>query len=256
MSEGEVESDSFKRFYNEKPTHTTSDPGLQELIESYIVKLNLPRSPKILDAGCGDGRVLKALRHLLPDAELFGVDISEPNVQMLRGEGLQVYQGDLSTGNLPFADHFFDLCIMFHTIEHLYDTDHSLREINRVLKGESGIFLILTPNLAFWINRLLLAIGIQPLHTEVSADKVLGRRFGFLGQGNPVVGHIHVFTLPALLDILKINGFTVLNVRGFPDPRLKRVSKSVDFVLSKRASLSTSFLVTCKTSLDAAKRSA
>lgn len=182
----------------------------------------------------------------MPEAQLFGVDISEPNVQMLRADGFRVDIADVSTERLPHEDDSVDLCLMFHTIEHLYDTDHSLKEINRVLKSDTGIGLILTPNLAFWINRLVLAVGIQPLYTEVSADKVLGRRFRFLGEGSQAVGHIHVFTLPALLEILKTNGFATVRVKGFHDDRLKGVPKAVDYVLSKRASFSTAILVTCK----------
>jgi methionine biosynthesis protein MetW len=247
MSGDKTENDSLKRFYDKNPVRFDHcDAGTKNIIEEYIPKLSLPKHARILDIGCGDGRILKPLRKLMPDSQLFGIDISEPNVEKLRSEGFEVSLGDVSTEKMPFEDNSFDLCLMFHTIEHLYDTDGALKEIKRVLKNETGIFLILTPNLGFWINRLVLAAGIQPLYTEVSADKVLGRRFGFLGQGGQAVGHIHVFTLPALLDILRLNGFSISRVKGFHDDRLTKLPRVVDHVLSRRASFSTAILVTCK----------
>ncbi len=242
---GKTNTGFFKRFYNEKPVRTPGcDLALERIIQGLFRSFLLPKMPKILDLGCGDGRILRALRSRMPDSMLYGIDISEPNVQMLSTQGFDVSMADVSLEKLPYEDDFFDLCLMFDTIEHLYDPDHSLKEVKRVLR-QSGTFLIKTPNLGFWINRLLLAVGIQPLHTEVSRERVLGRRFKFLGQGSQPVGHINIYTLPALLDILNLYGFRMTHVTGFRETRLRGLPGAVDQLLSRRASLSTSILVAC-----------
>ena len=82
---------------------------------------------------------------------------------------------------------------MSELIEHLVDTDSALDEAWRVLKP-GGWLLLSTPNLAAWYNRGLLALGVQPVFSEVSLRGVFGR------PGTVVAGHLHMFTrrhLPA-----------------------------------------------------------
>jgi hypothetical protein len=67
-----------------------------------------------------------------------------------------------------------------------------------------------TPNLAYWVNRLLLLAGVSPLFMENSAEVKLGRRFRILGQGNETQGHLHLFTYTALRDLLGRTGFEVI----------------------------------------------
>jgi hypothetical protein len=66
-----------------------------------------------------------------------------------------------------------------------------------------------TPNLAYWVNRLLLLVGFSPLFLENSAEVKLGRGFRFLGQGSETQGHLRVFTYAALRDLLGRKGFAV-----------------------------------------------
>ena len=81
---------------------------------------------------------------------------------------------------------------MSELIEHLVDTDSALDEALRVLKP-GGSLLLSTPNLAAWYNRGLLALGVQPIFSEVSLRGVYGR------PGSVVAGHLHMFTRGALV---------------------------------------------------------
>lgn len=95
------------------------------------------------------------------------------------------------------------------------DPDKMILQAKRVLK-KNGKLIIWTPNLAAWFNRLIILFGMQPFFTEVSTkDKTVGMHYlsAFNPMKNPI-GHIRVFTLPALEDILKLHGFKITYITG------------------------------------------
>ena len=70
--------------------------------------INLPKSARILDIGCGSGSFLKALSEQ-GYTEIAGIDLSEEQVKLAHQLGVtQVQQGDL-VDFLNAADHKFDL---------------------------------------------------------------------------------------------------------------------------------------------------
>ena len=96
---------------------------------------------------------------------------------------------------------------MSEVIEHLVDTDSAVEEAHRVLRP-GGSLLLSTPNLAAWYNRGLLALGIQPVFSEVSLRSVFGR------PGSQVAGHLHMFTRRALVEFLAAYGLECVQVAG------------------------------------------
>jgi hypothetical protein len=100
-------------------------------------------------------------------------------------------------------------------IEHVFSPDRLLRQLASVAHAES-LIVVSTPNLAYWLNRLMLLVGINPFFVENSSHVVLGRRTRRLGQGNPTQGHIRLFTHRAMLDLLEREGFGVRAVHSVP----------------------------------------
>jgi hypothetical protein len=90
-----------------------------------------------------------------------------------------------------------------------------MEEVRRVLKP-NGHLIISTPNLACLPNRILLPLGLQPIFTEVSEDRVLGRGFQLFGQGSKPVGHLRIYSKRALLEFLQMSGFRIVRLRGVP----------------------------------------
>lgn len=95
------------------------------------------RDRRVLDFGCGVGKVL---RHFLDEArtcEFIGCDIDAPSIDWLRehlSPPLQVFLCDEAPG-LPMPDEHVDLALAMSVFTHL--TDHWagwLREIHRVLR--------------------------------------------------------------------------------------------------------------------------
>ena len=95
----------------------------------------LPAKPKILDIGCGKGFLLYDFLKVVPDAEIYGIDISNYAIENSKPE----IRDRLQVGNaidLPWEDNSFDLVISITTLHnlHAYDLDHALREMERVGK--------------------------------------------------------------------------------------------------------------------------
>jgi len=73
---------------------------------------------KLLDVGCGDGSLAKAL-NLNKNFKLTGVDIFEPYLKKARKTGLYEKLIKADVRNLPFKEEKFDVVFCAHLIEHL-----------------------------------------------------------------------------------------------------------------------------------------
>jgi ubiquinone/menaquinone biosynthesis C-methylase UbiE len=98
---------------------------------------------RLLDIGCGTGRMLVEFTLRLPTAmELVGVDASLPMVrratQRLEGRA-QVIQARAE--QLPLPDAHFDLVVSTMSLDHWSDPGQGLREAARVLSA-SGVFVL------------------------------------------------------------------------------------------------------------------
>jgi SAM-dependent methyltransferase len=165
------------------------------------------RPRRLLDLGCGGGENTKILAEGLGGCDVVGVDWARHPLARARAGGLVVVQALLDGADLPFADASFDVVALSEVIEHLVDPDRLVEEARRVLEP-GGVFLVTTPNLAAWFNRLLLGAGIQPVFSEVSSRKVFGR------PGDVIVGHLRLFTRRALVELLHDLGFAEVRVSG------------------------------------------
>jgi SAM-dependent methyltransferase len=96
---------------------------------------------RLLDVGCGPGRLLQELRG--QGWEVYGVDFSSVAVSRAQSVGLNVKEGDLLTAG--FESNFFDVVIFSHSLEHVYDPVATLQEARRVLKPGGWVLLYL-PN--------------------------------------------------------------------------------------------------------------
>ena len=111
-------------------------PGRWESIAKKMINFyKLNSDSKILDIGCGKGFLLYDFKKLLPDCELFGLDISEYAITNAKPE----IKDKLTLGSsskLPWEDNFFDLVISINTFHNLYcyELEKSLLEMERVGK--------------------------------------------------------------------------------------------------------------------------
>ena len=118
--------------------------------DEALKSLKLKGSEKILELGCGDGKVLVNLKKNGHTGSLVGSDLSKgmysESVKICKKEKLPIEFIEASADKLPFEDNSFDVILAFFMIYHMPNIDLALKEWNRVLK----------PN-----GKLLVAIGSE-----------------------------------------------------------------------------------------------
>jgi methionine biosynthesis protein MetW len=169
---------------------------------------------RLLDIGCGDGSFTLLLKDALKAKETVGIEIAPEAVDALAKKGLKAYQVDIDEQPFPLGSGSFDVVYCGEIIEHLFNPDHLLEEVYRVLKP-GGSCILTTPNLAGWPNRLALLLGYQPFATSVSPEHEGAGKLIMKGNEGQW-GHIRVFTNRALLELLKIHQFKVKRLAGCP----------------------------------------
>jgi SAM-dependent methyltransferase len=162
---------------------------------------------RILDIGCG--KSVEMIRSKTEGDYYCGCDFFENvNVSLDQYVTLDFNEEKLSE-KLPNTT--FDVIYCGEVIEHLFSPDDLLDELKKLMHDES-ILILSTPNLGYYVNRILLLFGIAPLFLENSSRRKMGRVFQFLGEGNETEGHIKVFTYGALKELVDSCGFTTLRV--------------------------------------------
>ena len=188
----------------------------------------------MVELGCGDGSLLREVADALGIRDVYGVDIDEMALKKAACRDIKVFKADLNSDPLPFKDDFFDIVLMEEVIEHLVNPYNAIREAYRILK-RGGLFLLSTPNLAWWLNRLALLLGYQPYWSECSTIYNVGKFKRNLRQ--PLSGHLRLYTYKALKQLLELHGFQVIASKGVTYNNLPSVFKHLDRLISKVPSL-------------------
>jgi SAM-dependent methyltransferase len=94
--------------------------------------------PRVLDLGCGDGRIAGALA--AAGARVVGVDPSPRALERARAAhpGL-TFEPPAGDGSLPFADGAFEVVICINVLEHVADTQRLMSEARRVLRPDGWL---------------------------------------------------------------------------------------------------------------------
>lgn len=125
---------------------------------------------RVLDVGCGEGQIARAIAEHTPRAKVIGVDPSAAQLDNARRKSascIDYVQG--AAEDLPFGPAHFDGIICCLVIEHCADVDRVLSEIGRVL-APGGVFLLL-------INHPL----YQGIGSGFVDDQILGEHYWRVG---------------------------------------------------------------------------
>jgi methionine biosynthesis protein MetW len=135
------------------------------LVDRLIMD-QLTRGQRVLDLGCGDGRLLCRLRDEL-GCSILGVELNHRHVVESIGKGVPVLQGDLDQGLDEIPDGAFDVAVLSQTLQQVLKPRELLTQMLRVAKQA----LVVVPNFGHWRVRLQLVLyGRAPVTNQLPYD--------------------------------------------------------------------------------------
>lgn len=165
---------------------------------SEILK-KIENNSKILDIGCNDGYIANLLK-TKKNCYVVGID-KRTDINNLNLD--EFINHDLNTG-LPKTDYKkFDYIILLDVIEHLNDPEGFVDQLKKKISENDNIKIIIsTPNIAFFVMRIMLLIG----------------NFNYGKRGILDKTHTRLFTFSTLKYLLLQSGFSIIEKRGIPAP--------------------------------------
>lgn len=130
--------DKYASFYDEKLDFLDGFEG-----EEIWKMIGKAEGKRVLDAGCGTGRLIKILFE--KGAFVTGLDIAP---EMLKIAGKKFKKAEFVEGNvekMPFEDDSFDMVTAGFVIVHLKDLRKFFDEVYRILKP-GGVFILTNVN--------------------------------------------------------------------------------------------------------------
>src|SRR5215204_1838563 len=186
--------------------HRTPDPSW-DYYPTYLAKLRavrryldaVPRSARVLDAGCGEGVIVDEYADRL---DITGLDANYASAR--------VTQGSLMA--LPFPDASFDRALCLDVLEHLQyeEQPRALAELFRVVRPGGELF-VSVPNLAHLQSRIHFLLRGRLIRTASEfkhpGDRPAAEYIGLAGRaGFTLVARQGIFpTLPVVTRIIRKN---------------------------------------------------
>ncbi|MEO8446318.1 MAG: class I SAM-dependent methyltransferase [bacterium] len=115
---------------------------MMKLLKSH--GFDLSGEKKILDLGCGAGRMIRWLKPLSGESEIWGTDISSEHIYWANKYLNPPFNFATTTTvpHLPFEDRYFDLIYAGSVFTHIDDLAESwLLEVKRILKDDGFLYL-------------------------------------------------------------------------------------------------------------------
>jgi trans-aconitate 2-methyltransferase len=120
--------------------------SLQQTMAAEVLQaLELTGSERVLDVGCGDGRITSEIARRVPKGCVVGVDMSSNMIELAcqkSGPNLRFEVADARS--LPF-NHEFDLVVSFNALHWIHEQDLALASIHKSLKPGGIARLRLVP---------------------------------------------------------------------------------------------------------------
>lgn len=151
---------------------------------------------KVVDIGCGDGRLLGILRRQNSDWRISGIEINKRAVAAARSKGYQVELGDFESDEIPWAAGTIDLALLHQVLEHTRDPRNVLKRIASILKV-GGCLSIETPD-------------IESLDFHLFKKRYWG--------GYHIPRHFYLFNKRSLANLLKEEGFELVRIESILSP--------------------------------------
>lgn len=134
----------------------------RERFDFAVIANWIPPGERVLDLGCGDGRLLRYLRET-KQVEGYGVEIDHQSVLGCIRNGVDVIQIDIEGGLSGFENQSFNHVIISQALQAMHATERILGEMLRVAEEAVVSF----PNFAYRKNRAAIAAGHMPVSEDL-----------------------------------------------------------------------------------------
>ena len=104
--------------------------------------------------------------------------------------------------SLPADLPAYDQILLMDLIEHLHDPENFMDALRKETAGRRPEVIITSANVAFFVTRIMLALG----------------QFNYSRKGILGIGHRRLFTFKSLRALLEQAGYEILEARGVPAP--------------------------------------
>ena len=155
------------------PTHAQLGNFELNAVLSFLGNVT---NKKILDAGCGKGRLTCELAKR--GAEIVGVDIAYELISSAKQQNKNLPFLTASVSQLPFVDGCFDGVLCVEVIEHVPDTEMAIYELARVLKP-GGKLIVIDKNILSLNSRYLIPSALLKKWKELNNRWMYPRDFPF-----------------------------------------------------------------------------
>lgn len=142
--------------------YNNTDELLLERHDLQTIRDMIPAGSRILDLGCGSGRLLKVLKEQ-KQAKVAGVELDQQKLMQCIERGVPVIQGDLDADLGEFADNTYDFVLLSRTLQSVRRPDLLLQEMLRI--GKCGIISFM--NFGHINNRIPLIFGNMPVNRNL-----------------------------------------------------------------------------------------
>lgn len=123
------------------------DPMME--LTDEIIMAQIERGSRVVDLGCGNGRLLARIRDEL-GTSVQGIELDRRQIVEAIRRGVPVLQADLDEGLEGFPDGSFDVAVLSQTLQQVRHPKQLLHEMLRV----AGRALVVVPNFGHWRVRL------------------------------------------------------------------------------------------------------
>ncbi|WP_028981512.1 class I SAM-dependent methyltransferase [Sporocytophaga myxococcoides] len=171
------------------------------ILPKIIDLLDKNRNKCILDLGCGNGQMTKAILEMGYD--IYGIDASETGITIAsKSHPNRFFLQDISDNNLPveIQNKKFDTIISTEVIEHIYNPYQYISFCSKIFENNLNVgqLILSTPYHGYLKNLALAIAGKMDFHY------------------NPlwVGGHIKFWSKDTVSKLLTDNGYEVKNFKG------------------------------------------